>query len=107
VRKIAVAAGLAVGISVLSVDFAGGAKEAKEHPPGHGASDLKAVVADLTKKITALEKRIEKLEAGQQTIVISPTMAPEVKVLPKGWQRREFNGMPYYIVPLDKKQSKR
>ena len=27
-------------------------------------------------------------------------MAVPLEEIPKGWQRREFNGQPYYLVPL-------
>jgi hypothetical protein len=107
VFKIAIVAGLAVGICVLSVAFATGPKQAENDPPGHEGSDLSAVVGDLTKQITALEKRIEKLEARQQVIAIRPPMVTGINAVPKGWQPREFNGIPYYIVPISERPSER
>ena len=106
-RKIAVLAGLMVGICVISVAYAGGAKETKEGPPAHEAPDLNGVIAGLTKKIAALEKRIEKLEVAQQITVLRTTVVPEVKAVPEHWQREDYYGMPYYIVPLAENQSKR
>ena len=123
-RKIAVVTGLVVGICILSAANAGGDKEAKEEPARHEASDLSAVVAKLTTKVTALEKRIEILEANRRPTVLGPRILQRLRVVPEvsqrgetyempysavpdNWQRHEYHGLPYYIVPLAEEQSKR
>jgi len=59
-------------------------------------------IDSLKKQVAVLEYRVEKLEAAIQKITVSiPQGFPELKQLPKGWQRREFNGIPYYIIPID------
>jgi hypothetical protein len=67
-----------------------------------GDGDAAKQVDMLKKQVTALEERVDRLEVELRKITVSiPQAFPELKQLPKGWQRREFNGMPYYIIPLD------
>ncbi len=71
-------------------------------------------IQNLQKEIEALKERISRLESGQKippTVpqVISPGVPqdlpsintiPHMNQLPKGSERREINGMTYYIIPL-------
>ena len=76
-------------------------------------------ISSLTERIKELEARVERLEKSRQILALPapgtelptrpkgpqeyqqrPDSMPEPD-LPKGWQRKEFNGVPYYIVPLD------
>ena len=68
-------------------------------------------IASLKGKIEALEKRVAALEARQlgELVTIDPLAQPSLPAVktvpdggtvPAGWQRREFNGMPYYLVPI-------
>ena len=71
-------------------------------------------IQNLQKEIEALKERISRLESGQKippTVpqVISPGVPqdlpsintiPHMNQLPKGSERREINGMIYYIIPL-------
>jgi hypothetical protein len=71
-------------------------------------------VAELLARIEQLEKRVEQLEQRSPMIavphggnlpysVVPPATAPmpSVPSIPRDWSAREFNGMYYYIVPLD------
>ena len=102
-RRLLIATGLLAGVCVLSLVCAGGAEQAKETTPESGPSDLKAAVADLTKRVAALEKMTQQLEASRRSLVISPGALPAQKPIPKDWQQREINGWTYYIVPLGEK----
>jgi hypothetical protein len=68
-----------------------------------------ADTAALKEQIRALEKRVEVLEERlrQQppagAFAIPPATKPTL-ALPKGWQQRDFNGMPYYLVPAQEAQ---
>jgi hypothetical protein len=56
----------------------------------------------LKTQIGALEERVGKLEVAIQRISVAiPQGFPELKQLPEGWQRREFNGVPYYVIPIE------
>jgi outer membrane murein-binding lipoprotein Lpp len=69
--------------------------------PG-GQEDLAKQVQDLKKQVAALEEKVASLESRLQKITVAiPQTFPELKQLPKGWEKREFNGMSYYIIPLD------
>jgi hypothetical protein len=59
----------------------------------------------LKKQVNALEQRVEALE--EQTLLRQPPRsvplpAPRLpgRRVPDNWRQREFNGIPYYIVPL-------
>lgn len=60
-------------------------------------------IQQLTERIENLEKRIEQLERRQPSVVVP--YRPTAQTVPKGWQRREFNGIDYYIVPLESPES--
>ena len=57
------------------------------------------LIEQLLDRIEKLEARVEELEKREK-MVIEQLLAPGRNV-PKGWQRREFNGRYYYIIPLD------
>ena len=64
--------------------------------------DLAKQVQDLKKQVRALEDKVASLESRLQQLTLTiPQTFPDLKQLPKGWQKYEFNGMSYYIVPLD------
>jgi outer membrane murein-binding lipoprotein Lpp len=64
--------------------------------------DLAKQVQDLKKQVATLEEKVASLESRLQKITLAiPQTFPELKQLPKGWEKREFNGMSYYIIPLD------
>ena len=58
--------------------------------------NLQTQLASLELRVAGLEKHIERL-----TLAI-PQKFPDIQQLPKGWQRHEFNGMTYFIIPVDK-----
>lgn len=106
-RKLLLTAGFVVGLCILSIVFAGENEQKKSIPPKSNALDIEAIVEGLTNKIVALEKRIEMLEESQQTPFVNPYIITMPRSVPEGWREREFNGIPFYIVPLGEEQSKR
>ncbi|MDD8025355.1 MAG: hypothetical protein PHI34_02495 [Acidobacteriota bacterium] len=68
--------------------------------------DATGGMAELKKKIAALEERVAGLEAKIQKITVSiPQSFPDLKSLPEGWRRFEHNGQSYYLIPLDLKKT--
>ena len=68
-----------------------------------GPKDVTAQLKQLQDNVTKLEARIAALEKRPLYLTVperTPSLLPE-RVVPKGWQQREFNGMKYYIVPVD------
>jgi hypothetical protein len=59
------------------------------------ASDSEALVA----RIRDLENRVAELEKKQATVLLPAQQAPTQ--IPRGWSPKTFNGMTYYIVPVD------
>ena len=69
-------------------------------------------IARLEGRVSSLERRVRTLESKLQSIVAKPKAAtrgsatpPRDRSRPKGWRRREFNGVPYYIIPVERKPS--
>jgi hypothetical protein len=65
-------------------------------------------VARLSARIRSLERRVDDLEKRLRGK--APTVRPSIRrssrpsgdrSLPRGWQRREFNGVPYYVIPVE------
>lgn len=60
-------------------------------------------VEQLKKQVTALEQRVKDLESRLEKLTIMiPQTFPNLTQLPKGWEKREFNGREYYVIPIDK-----
>ena len=78
--------------------------------PNHSRDDS---IARLRARISSLERRVEALDKRLRTSTVKPGPAPRrpsgpprAQILPKGSLRRQFNGVPYYLVPLGQKQSR-
>ena len=63
------------------------------------SADGAPVIKQLLDRVAKLEARVAQLEQRQPKIVV-PHSEP-VPSVPRDWERREFNGQTYYIVPLD------
>jgi septal ring factor EnvC (AmiA/AmiB activator) len=64
-------------------------------------------IEELKKQMTALEQKVATLESRLEKLRLAiPQTFPDLKQLPKGWEKREFNGMKYYIVPIEQEPIK-
>jgi hypothetical protein len=72
---------------------------ADDKAPGDVMTQLK----QLQEKVAKLEARVVDLERKPSYITLPETSRGlrSLPNVPKGWQQREFNGMKYYIVPLE------
>lgn len=83
-------------LSLFIVTMSGiGANPTRQEDPGKQIEELKKQVITLEQRVATLESRLEKL-----TLAIPQTF-PDLKQLPKGWEKRKFNGMNYYIIPIE------
>lgn len=75
-----------------------------------------AEIDELKKQVSSLRERVEALEktaiivSGLQPrthefIIRLPEALRRRAYLPKGWQEREFNGITYYVIPLNQNAS--
>ncbi|MFG0333089.1 MAG: hypothetical protein ACF8TS_06995 [Maioricimonas sp. JB049] len=92
---------LVLGLLILSGLWAA---RSGAQPPARidgNAEAMAARVDQLERQLHVLTERVEQLEAqsAQQSIQQLQHQQPAPAV-PKDWSRREFNGTPYYIVPL-------
>jgi hypothetical protein len=68
-------------------------------------NDVMAQFEQLRDRVAKLEARIKQLEKKPTYITVpdSRLPLPAMRTIPDGWQEREFNGMKYYLVPLNSK----
>ena len=95
-------AGAVMGVMVLAV---GGASS----EPAPGSSEIEQIkkeVAALRQRVELLEERLKEdlvpasIKDGKGTPgIINPYQG--LRQTPSNWKRFEFNGMPYYICPIE------
>lgn len=88
-----------VVIGCLSFAFAGPENEQNGQTVENEIAELKSANLELKRQVAVLEERLARLEVLQNRSKDIP-VEPDKHSTPKNWQRREFNGQPYYIVPL-------
>ncbi len=69
------------------------------HPPANANAHPNANVQQLQDRIAVLEERLAKLETAQPEPAIIQYLPAEVVPEQRG-ERREINGMTYYVQPL-------
>ena len=63
---------------------------------------LEQKIDSLSTKVLDLEKKVSKLEKRQYIGIPRPYFRSPKGKLPPEWKQYEFNGTPYYMVPLTK-----
>jgi hypothetical protein len=92
---------------IVLLSFAALYAFANVHSESKGKSDddeLKLQVAMLEKRVAALEERLQKQPLAPGVLV--PQALPNTDELPKGRLKKKFNGITYYIVPIQEKPAK-
>ncbi len=72
---------------------------------------IEAELKSLRSQIESLEKRVITLETQMadrmlKDLPLIMPQTPQTPQVPKGWRKREFNGIPYYVIPLQKDPKK-
>ncbi len=74
--------------------------------PDPGPDD---VITRLEQRLGALEQRVESLEKKLQLAstmrrpaTIRPARPSVRRSRPQGWRRKEYNGVPYYVIPIER-----
>jgi hypothetical protein len=100
---------LVAGCLLVVLAFCVGAAPAESEDLSGQIKTLKKELSSLQEHVQRLEKRLEKAELiisrlwpGQDdAMCVTPPMLCPRTPLPKGWQKRQFNGITYYLVPVD------
>jgi len=72
---------------------------------GRGEEGQSPTIGDLNKRIAALEARIVNLEEQIQKLsFVLSNNSVGMNKLPSSWGKFDFNGMSYYIVPIEDKK---
>jgi len=69
---------------------------------------IEAELKSLRSQVESLEKRVITLETqlADRALKDIPLIRPQMPQVPKKWRKREFNGIPYYVIPLQKNPKK-
>ena len=59
---------------------------------------LRKQIKDLEARVAVLEGRLHIIRPDPNVPIPQPRL--HGRPVPENWQRREFNGMPYYVIPL-------
>ena len=66
--------------------------------------DLKKQIRELKNQVEMLKKRIKTLEKQLQSLahwsIAIPKTFTRLQKIPEGWKEYEYNGMKYYIIPI-------
>jgi hypothetical protein len=85
-------------VALVAIVLLGQRSDANDNAANRGAPQLQ----QLQDRLAKLEARVAELEKRPAYVTVPKVPGPpSLQAVPKHWQPREFNGMPYYIVPLD------
>ncbi len=73
------------------------------------SESMQAELKSLRSQVESLEKRIKTLKTQLLKDKVTkdyPGTIPQMPQAPKKWRKRQFNGIPYYVIPLQKKPNK-
>ena len=72
--------------------------------------DIEAELKSLKSQVKSLENRVKIMEvqllAERAPKDLPLTIPRQIPQTPKGWQKREFNGIPYFVMPLQQNSNK-
>ena len=72
--------------------------------------NVKSELKSLRSQVKSLENRVKIMEvqllAERAPKDLPLTIPRQIPQTPKGWQKREFNGIPYFVMPLQQNSNK-
>ena len=74
------------------------AAEDKSTPKPSELDILKKQVKDLEARVAVLERLLKATPREPNALILPPSL--HGRRVPESWSPREFNGMPYYVIPL-------
>ncbi|MCP4261943.1 MAG: hypothetical protein GY774_31240 [Planctomycetes bacterium] len=94
---------LLIGLAILIplTVLALGAKTESSESVESELKSLKSQVASLEKRVKTLE-----IQMADRALKDLPFIIPQKPQVPKGWRKRQFNGIPYYVIPLQQNPKK-
>ncbi len=72
------------------------------------SESVESELKSLKSHVESLEKRVKTLETqlADRTLKDLRLTIPRMPQAPKGWRKRQFNGIPYYVIPLQQNLKK-
>jgi hypothetical protein len=103
----------AIAAVLLVLVFCAGAVPNEPDATSPEIQALKKEIASLRERVESLEKRLNERRTivvpspdGQRRQIMPPGRPPS-RPAPRGWQKRWFNGVPYYVIPIEQKTEPR
>jgi len=75
------------------------------HCKDDSIAQLKARISSLEQRVEGLEKKLQISTTKRSSVTRRPSSPSREKGLPRGWRRKEFNSMPFYLVPLEQRHT--
>jgi len=92
---------ISLAILIPSSLFALGAKDKSSKSIQVELKSIRTEIASLEKRVKELENQLQQVSKGIKNYSVTiPQTFPRMNQVPEGWLKREFNGIPYYIIPL-------
>jgi len=111
---------IAAAVALLIITFLVMGATDLNHSSDDSITQLKARISSLEQRVEDLEKKLQSSATKRSSATRRPSSPsrerssatrrpsspPRNQDLPRGWLRKEFNGLPYYLVPLNQKQTR-
>ncbi len=69
------------------------------------SESMQAELKSLKSQVESLEKRVISLETQMADRTLK-YFQPTIPQMPKEWRKRQFNGIPYHVIPLQQNPKK-
>ena len=99
---------LLIGLAILvsSTMFILGTKDSSSKSTEVELKALRTQIASLEERVKKLEDQLHLSKLLKDYSVTIPQTFPKMPQVPKEWQKRKFNGIPYYVIPLQQMPNK-
>ena len=96
---------VSIAVVVLIMAFLAMGATNPAHSDDDSIARLKETVRSLEQRVQTLEKKLQSITARPSSPASRPVRPTRGQSRPKGGRRKEFNGVPYYIIPVERKPS--
>lgn len=94
---------IAIAAVVLAVALLAWGKTGQDPGGNDSIVRLEDRISALERRVETLERKLQSTPVGRRAAPVPPGRTSRSQSHPKGWRRKEFNGIPYYIVPIERK----
>ena len=105
-KKMKMSKSIAAVVFLLIITFLVMGATDRNHSRDDSIAQLKARISSLEQRVEGLEKKLQTSTIKRNSVTKRLPGPSRDQSLPRGWRRKEFNGAPFYLGPLDQKLSR-